>query len=395
MSQRKAKLGTTPAEATAPPARRARAQRTPAGDKIPKLARVLCVGTDPATRLTLRSVAPIGAMMFDHAETVTSAETALTSGEIDVLLVDHDTVGAEGLRLVQELSSAGMSIRSVVMSAKASLELSVESMRAGAIDILPKPLSVDETAARLRAAADHTVRLRRGEKKVQRLKRICRRLNSARQDANRQLDVLCNDLVNAYQELADQMSRVSLASEFSSLIRQELDVESLLRTTLEYLLTKTGATNAAVFLPTGQSDYSLGAYVNYDVPKATADVLLDHLADIVAPRFEDERGVIEINDTLTFDHLIGDGANWLRNSNIIVFTCVHENEPLAIAMLFRDKRNPFPADLMPKLELMRDLFAQQLGRVISIHNRHRPDHEWPGFDIDAGEEQDDDFGLTA
>ena len=105
---------------------------------------------------------------------------------------------------------------------------------------------MDGRPARLRAAADHTVRLRRGEKKVQRLKRICRRLNSARQDANRQLDVLCNDLVNAYQELADQMSRVSLASEFSSLIRQELDVESLLRTTLEYLLTKTGATNAAV-----------------------------------------------------------------------------------------------------------------------------------------------------
>lgn len=395
MAQRKAKLGPTPAETAAAPARRARASRTPAGDKIPKLVRILCVGTDTATRQSLRGVAPVGAMMFDHAETIASAESALASGEFDVLLVDHDATGQEGLALVKELDAAGMSIRSVVMSAGASLELSVETMRSGAIDILKKPLVVDETAARLRAAADHATRIRRGEKKVQRLKRICRRLNSARQDANRQLDVLCNDLVNAYQELADQMSRVSLASEFSSLIRQELDVESLLRTTLEYLLTKTGPTNAAVFLPTGQSDYSLGAYVNYDVPKGTADVLLDHLADIVAPRFEDERSIIEINDAITFEHLIGDGANWLKNSNIITFTCVHENEPLAIAMLFRDKRNPFPADLLPKLELMRDLFAQQLGRVISIHNRHRPDHEWPGFDIDAGEEQDDDFGLTA
>jgi len=395
MAQRKTKLGPTSTDAAARPARRTRSQRTPAGDKIPRLARILCVGSDTATRQSLRSVAPIGAMMFDHADSVASAEKAIASGEFDVLLVDHDAAGADGLALVKELDTAAMHIRAVVMSADASLELSVDAMRCGAIDILKKPLSIDETAARLRAAADQATRLRRGEKKVQRLKRICRRLNSARQDANRQLDVLCNDLVNAYQELADQMSRVSLASEFSSLIRQELDVESLLRTTLEYLLTKTGPTNAAVFLPTGQSDYSLGAYVNYDVPKGTADVLLDHLADIVAPRFEDERTIVEINDAISFEHLIGDGANWLKGSNIIVFTCTHENEPLAIAMLFRDKRNPFPADLLPKLELMRDLFAQQLGRVISIHNRHRPDHEWPGFDIDAGEEQDDDFGLTA
>lgn len=115
---------------------------------------------------------------------------------------------------------------------------------------------------------------------------MCRRLNTAREQVSQQVDTLCSDLVNAYQELADHMNQVTTATEFKGLIRNELDIESLLRTTLEFVLSRSGPTNAAIFLPTTSGDYSLGAYVNYDCPKETVDVLLDHLANVVAPRFE-------------------------------------------------------------------------------------------------------------
>ena len=74
------------------------------------------------------------------------------------------------------------------------------------------------------------------------------------------------------------MTMVTLASEFNSLIRQELDLESLLRVSVEFILGKSGPTNAAVFLPAASGDYSLGAYVNYDCPKDSAEVLMDQLA---------------------------------------------------------------------------------------------------------------------
>ena len=44
------------------------------------------------------------------------------------------------------------------------------------------------------------------------------------------------------------------ALEFTGLIKQELDIENLLRTTLEYVLGRSGPTNAAVFLPTTSGD---------------------------------------------------------------------------------------------------------------------------------------------
>ena len=54
---------------------------------------------------------------------------------------------------------------------------------------------------------------------------------------------------------------------------------------LEFTLSKIGSTNAAIFLPTSSGDYSLGAYVNYDIPRDGIEIMLDQLADVLAPNF--------------------------------------------------------------------------------------------------------------
>ena len=99
-------------------------------------------------------------------------------------------------------------------------------------------------------------------------------MNTARIDVTSQVDSLCNDLVHAYQELTDQISHVTAVTEFAAVIRQELDVEELLRTTLEYLLRKLGPTNAAIFLPAAGDEFTLGAYINYDCTKEAGNFLL-------------------------------------------------------------------------------------------------------------------------
>lgn len=361
-----------------------------------RVVRVLVVGADPVVRAAALGGLTAPAVSCDFVNDVSAARRAVAVNPYDVALIDLDTTGGEAFDLVREFDHHTGVTRAVVVSANATLETGIDALRSGAVDLLVKPLSATELRTRVLAAAEVADRMRRNDRRMQRLRRICRRLNSARQDVSRQLDVLCNDLVAAYQELADRMSDVSLTSEFSSLIRQELDVESLLRTTLEYLLTKTGPTNAAVFLPTGHSDYSLGAYVNYDIPKNAADVLLDHLADIVAPRFDREGDIVLIENTEQFDEWFDGEPQWVRGQHVAVFSCHYEDECLAVVMLFRDQKHPFDVEMLDKLELMRDLFAEQLGRVVSIHNRHRPKSDWPGFEVDpGGDDEVDDFGLAA
>src|SRR5436190_2037010 len=68
----------------------------------------------------------------------------------------------------------------------------------------------------------------------ERLRVVCRRLNKARHEISQQVDLLCNDLVRAYQEMAQQLNVAQNAAEFAQALQGELDVEGVLRKTMEW-----------------------------------------------------------------------------------------------------------------------------------------------------------------
>lgn len=384
MSKGKAKDGQRGGAGDVPPASSVRGPAP--GAATP---RVLAVDGDPLVRQQIAKALGGKQMICDTASSIAELRRALSSGEYDVVVIDEQQRDGSGLDAVRDMTDAGGPVRVIVTSGRAELVGAVEAMRCGAADFLVKPFKPADLAARVEAALSTVRRIRDEQRRVDRLKRLCRRLSTERQEVSRQVDSLCNDLVTAYQELADQMGHASLAGEFSSLVRQELDVESLLRATLEYLLTKTGPTNAAVFLPTGNQDFSLGAYVNYDLEKDTADVLLDHLADSIAPRLQHDTELRRYTTSQQVAERLGDAAAWLGESNVITFACREGGDCLAVVALFRDKKTPFADELIPVLTVMRDIFGEQLARVVRIHHRHMPKDAWPGFDVE------DDRGLAA
>lgn len=196
------------------------------------------------------------------------------------------------------------------------------------------------------------------------------------------------------------MNQVSVASEFKGLIKHELDIEALLRTTLEFVLSRTGPTNAAVFLPTTSGDFSLGAYVNYDCPKDTCDILLDHMANVVAPKFERQIGIAHLVTPGELKARIGEDAAWLGESAVAAMACRHDGETLAIFLLFRDRRSVFPPTVLEQVKTVGELFAAQLARVIHIHHRHLPKDKWgmlgdASTDGDNGDSFGDNYGDLA
>lgn len=363
-------------------------------------ARVLLV----ATNGTLGSVAgPVLGSMDAAVEAVSTADEARARmgdddrPHVDVVVVDERV--PESVELVREAAQAEPAVVPLLASAKPSLDLAVEAMRSGAADLMKLGRGdevVHAARASLALAIDRAQLARHREGRVERLRNVCRQLHSARQDISSQLSGMCSDLVEAYQELSDQIDQVSVSGEFNGIIRQELEIESLLRTALEFMLAKIGPTNAAVFLPSTSSDFSLGAYVNCDFNGGALDTLLDHLADTLAPRFEQRAGVHIFGDRRETAAMLGADSHWLPEHATIVFPCHKDEECLAVVALFRDDRTPFEPGTKVLLETISKLFAAQLARIIHVHHRHLPKNQWGAPGDDPHEWDDlDDLDLAA
>lgn len=338
-----------------------------------KLYRLLLVDPRPRVADDLARILADRPVILRTADSLASAQRRLAGEHTDMVLVARDLPDGPGLRLLDELARSRRATQAILLCEEPRLDHALEALRHGAADLLATPLVPDDAALRIdRALARqrHDLRLRL---RLRRLRRVCQKLNKARHEIGRQVDVLCTDLVGAYQELAAQMQNVVQTSEYSAVIRQELDLEQLLRKTLEFLLEKAGPTNAAIFLPATGDEFSLGGYINYDYATGSPDVLLQHLADVVAPRVAERDAAVHLTDNDSLTAWIGDDATYLLDCHLLGVTARHRGETLAVLALFRDANQPFDSALVESLEAVAPLMAEYLARIIRVHHRHIAD----------------------
>jgi len=326
-----------------------------------------------------------------RVDSANAARMALDVERFDVALVAGELRDGDGIELVREIAR-DHEVCPILISQSPTVNHAIEAMRAGASDILGDDAPAVELLDSVRRAARRSRRITSQRERAERLLRVCKKMDRARREVTSQVSSLCEDLTSAYDEMAEHMDRFATAAEFSTLIRPELDVECLLRTVLEFVLARVGPTNAAIYLPSNSSDYSLGAYVNYDRDRDSTDTLLDHLGGVLSPRMEDEHRVLSFRPGTDLDEFLGSEGAWLCDSNVVAFACQHEGECLAIATLFRDPSTIFTRSDIRLFEIISSLFAAQLGKVIHVHHRHLPRDQWGAFD---GPDEDDGLDLAA
>ncbi|TVQ54369.1 MAG: GAF domain-containing protein [Phycisphaerales bacterium] len=353
-------------------------------------AHVLMIGEGPADLVDLIEPLHRSRHRLTCCATIHEAEKALAAKEndFDLVLLDTDRLSAQPLA---HLCAAHPELGVIPFCDRPKADFILRMVRHGAIDVIDLPTTPETFASRVEAAVARTRKARHDRHRLARLKLICRQLNQARHDISEQLDHLCQDLVNAYQEMSEQMNEISMASEYRTLLRQELDIEDLLRTSLEYLLSKTGPTNAAVFLPEDETAFSLGAYVNYDCPRETISAVLERLGEAICPQLAEEVDPIAFEDAEEFAEWIGVDSGMLSQSQVIAYPCRHEGECMAIVVLFRSADKPFDDSLPETIDILRPIFAEQLATVLKIH--HRAVADWPEEASDDELDFNDDFGL--
>jgi len=359
------------------------------GDSRPAAA--LCVGIDA---ISLARVSDLLGQLGVSCEHVANAEEAIAhivSGATDIVLVSTGIKPAGFAPIAAQARRISSATKVIVVGDAPRGPRLLEAVRAGAVDWLDLSHEPEELLGRLRHAVDLGAEDRARDERVARLKGICRKLSITRSEFSKQIDSLSEGL----SEFRDRVDEAAIVGEFRGLLSQELDVEDLLRTAMQYMLTKTGATNAAVFLPGSKpTQFGLGAYVHYDCPRTTAEPLLTRLADEVCPRIAASEDILRFADTAEFIESLGIEASVLDECELVAWPAHSGDECMGVFFLFRNRSEPFKDELASLIDALRPVFAAQMAKLVRVH--HRSKFSWPDSRADANEadESDEDEGES-
>jgi DNA-binding NtrC family response regulator len=124
------------------------------------MGRVLIVDDEPHMHKILASNLEQDKHVVAHAAGVEEARQAISSNRYEAILTDQKMPDGGGLEVLAAAREADPNISVIFLTAVATLELAVESMRKGAFDFLAKPFTPEVLRAAIQRACDHTTLLR-------------------------------------------------------------------------------------------------------------------------------------------------------------------------------------------------------------------------------------------
>jgi DNA-binding response OmpR family regulator len=336
---------------------------------------LLVVDADARTVDLVRTAAQAGAHIR-HAASIDAAQAEMLRQPAQTVLVNLQIADHGGIELIKALKQRFGNADIVALSRSRRGETCLDAFRAGASDMLLAPFSSRDIEHALAASADRRKEAQHRAERHVRLRAVCRRLNKARHEISQQVDLLCNDLVHAYQDMAQQLNVTQTAAEFAQVLANELDVEGVLRRTMEWILKRLGPVNAAIYLPNGNDQFALGAYLNLDT-QADAP-LIDVVGKTIVPQarganplYLDEDGAIQ--------ELFGEDGAPLCGRQWLAVGCHTPRECLGVLVIFRNKSGTgmsstteLNAQSLRHIEAAAPILAERIEQALGFFQRLHP-----------------------
>ena len=349
-------------------------------------ANILIMGDAPSSMDAIRASLEVGGHRVVQVCSITSFEEEVIQNEYNLILTTTESSQFDTDQLFELVSLLTPNTPVIGFSTSPNPTEIVECVRYGGVDFFCIPEDLEVVVDRVQVILDRSRDILSSQKNAGQISSLCEEINADRHRIIEENDALCNDLANSHCETQKKMRQVAIGAEFQTLIGQELDVESMLRTALGYMLTRLGATNAAVYLREGEVDWGLGAFINYDRQADQFQPLIDSLGSAICPIMAGEKQLKKYADGEAFAEFLDLDPVDYSGCEVVTFGCFYENKCRAVVTLFRGDTRPFDNESIETMDTLRTIFGQQLGVILKIHKR--AEVHWPSESID-----DDDWSL--
>jgi DNA-binding NtrC family response regulator len=128
------------------------------------MGRILIVDDEPHMRRVLASALALDRHVSSEASGLAEARGQLSAGDFDVVFTDQKMGDGEGLDVLAAVRELDPTLSVVFITAFATIELAVESMRQGAFDFVTKPFQPQVIRATAKRACERTSLLRENDK---------------------------------------------------------------------------------------------------------------------------------------------------------------------------------------------------------------------------------------
>src|SRR3984957_2969810 len=139
---------------------------TQRGRMVPTKAHLLIVDDEENTLASLARAFRLAGHEATVCDNAAKALELAKSQRFDLILSDVVMPGKDGLTLLEELKTQGVSSSVVMMSGQAHIEMAVRATRLGALDFLEKPISTEK----LLLTVDNALKLQRLENENRQLR---------------------------------------------------------------------------------------------------------------------------------------------------------------------------------------------------------------------------------
>lgn len=127
------------------------------------MSRILIVDDEPSMRKILAANLAQDSHAVTEAGGLAEAKACLSANQFDVVITDQKMADGQGLEVLAWARGVDPQLSVVFLTAFATVELAVESMRQGAFDFITKPFQPQVVKATVRRACEHTQLLREND----------------------------------------------------------------------------------------------------------------------------------------------------------------------------------------------------------------------------------------